>query len=303
MSAVPAGWDSAGFGLHPAADLVGPFPRRPFLEAWWRHRGRGDALILSSPTALLAAFRLPDGAVELMGEADLTDYHSPLGAGAADLVAGLLSSLAPGTLFRFDSLPEEAAAVVAAGAVRAGVTAAPLKRHAVAVVLDLPESYEEYLGGLDGKERHEVRRKRRRFEAAYGAARLVAAGPGGLPAFATMHRSAAGAKGGFLTEPMEAFFSDLLRIEGARLDLLAGADGVPVAAAFGFQDDRAYYLYNSAYEPAAAGASPGVVLVDLLVQQAIAAGLDRFDFLKGDEPYKFRLGGRARPLFVVEGRR
>jgi CelD/BcsL family acetyltransferase involved in cellulose biosynthesis len=303
MSAAPAGWDSPGFGLPPAAELVGPFPRRPFLEAWWRHRGRGEALVLSSPTALLAACRLPDGAVELMGEADLTDYHSPLGAGAEDLVAGLLSSLAPGTSFRFDSLPEEAAAVVAAGAARAGVGSAGPEPHAVSVVLDLPTTYEEYLGGLDGKERHEVRRKRRRFEAAYGAARLAAAGPEGLPAFAAMHRSAAGAKGGFLTGPMEAFFEDLLRIEGARLDLLSGADGVPVAAAFGFWNDRAYYLYNSAYDPSAAGASPGVVLVDLLVRQSIGAGLGRLDFLKGEEPYKYRLGGRARPLFVVEGRR
>jgi CelD/BcsL family acetyltransferase involved in cellulose biosynthesis len=302
MTAVPAGWDSPGFGLPPAAELVGPFPRRPFLEAWWRHRGTGEALILSAPTALLAAHRLPDGAVALMGEADLTDYHAPLGPGAADLVGGLLSGLTPGTPFRFDSLPEEAAAVVAAGASQAGLAASP-EPHAVAVILDLPGSYGEYLGRLDAKERHEVRRKRRRFEAARGPGRLVAAGAAGMAAFAAMHRSAAGAQGGFLTAPMEAFFTDLLRIEGARLDLLAGADGVPVAAAFGFQDDRAYYLYNSAYDPAAAGASPGVVLVDLLVEQAISAGLIRFDFLKGDEPYKLRLGGRARPLFVVEGRR
>jgi CelD/BcsL family acetyltransferase involved in cellulose biosynthesis len=302
MNAVPADWDSPGFGLPPAADLVGPFPRRLFLETWWRHRGTGEPLILSAATALLAAQRLPDGAVRLMGEADLTDYHTPLGSGAADLVSGLLSSLAPGTSFRFDSLPEEAAAVVAAGASGAGASTSP-ELHEVAVVLDLPGSYEEYLGRLDAKERHEVRRKRRRFEAARGPGRLVAAGTAGMPAFAAMHRSAAGAKGGFLTGQMEAFFADLLHIEGARLDLLAGADGIPVAAAFGFQDDRAYYLYNSAYDPEAAGASPGVVLVDLLVEQAIAAGLVRFDFLKGDEPYKFRLGGRARPLFVVEGRR
>jgi len=302
MTAAPADWGSPGFGLPPSAELVGPFPRRPFLEAWWNHRGTGEPLVLSTPTALLAAYRRPDGLVELMGEPDLTDYHAPLGPGAADLVGILLSSLAPGTPFRFDSLPEEAAAVVAAGASGAGLAASP-EPHAAAVVLDLPGSYEEYLGHLDAKERHEVRRKRRRFEAARGPGRLVAAGGAGMAAFAAMHRSAAGAKGGFLTGPMESFFADLLDIEGARLYLLAGADGVAVAAAFGFQDDRAYYLYNSAYDPAAAGASPGVVLVDLLVEQAIAAGLVRFDFLKGDEPYKFRLGGRARPLFVVEGRR
>jgi CelD/BcsL family acetyltransferase involved in cellulose biosynthesis len=300
VSAAHACWAAPGVGRPPAADLVGPFPRRPFLEAWWRHRGGGEPLLLSSPTALLAARRTPEGVVEFMGEADLTDYHTPLGEGAADLAAELLAGLGAGTRFRFDSLPEEAAAVMAAGCAQAGVGVEP-EPHAVAVILDLPVSHEHYLDSLDGKERHEVRRKRRRFVAAHGPGRLVAAGREGLPAFAAMHRSAAGAKGGFLTGEMEAFFDDLLEIPGARLDLLGGADGVPVAAAFGFQDDRAYYLYNSAYDAAAGGASPGVVLVDLLVQQAIAAGLTRFDFLKGDEAYKFRLGGRPRALFAVEG--
>ena len=300
MSASAAGWDSPGFGLPPVAGLVGPFPRRPFLEAWWRHWGRGEPLLLSSDTALLAAYRPPSGPVQLMGEPDLTDYHSPLGEGAADLVAELVGGLASGAQFRFDSLPADAALVMAAGCARAGVEVHPVQ-HAVTVVFDLPSSHGEYLEGLEGKERHELRRKRRRFEAVRGPARLLAAGRAGLPAFSAMHRAAPGAKGGFLTLEMEAFFDDLLDIPGTRLDLLAGADGAPVAAALGFQDEEAYYLYNSAYDPAAAGSSPGVVLVDLLVERAAEDALGRFDFLKGDEAYKLRLGGRPRPLFVVEG--
>jgi len=70
---------------------------------------------------------------------------------------------------------------------------------------------------------------------------------------------------------------------------------------FGFQDARAYYLYNSAYDTAAATSSPGVILVDLLVHRSITEGLARLDMLKGDEAYKFRLGARPRPLFAVEG--
>jgi len=257
-------------------------------------------LIVGSPAGLVAAWQLPDGTVELAGEGDLTDYHAPLGPEAGEAVASLVASLAAGTVFRFDSLPEEAAAVVAAGVARAGAEAS-VAEHAATVILDLPRSREEYLAGLDGKERHEVRRKRRRFEAAFGPGRLVPAGPHGLAAFAALHRAASGAKGGFLTPEMEGFFRALLEIPGARLDLLAGIDGVPRGAAFGFEDERAYYLYNSAYDPGAAAASPGVVLVDLLVQQAIESGRARFDFLKGEEPYKVRLGGRRRPLFVVEG--
>jgi CelD/BcsL family acetyltransferase involved in cellulose biosynthesis len=116
-----------------------------------------------------------------------------------------------------------------------------------------------------------------------------------------MHRAARGAKGGFLTAGLEAFFGALLDSGGARLHLLVGGDGTPVAAALGFEDEAAYYLYNSAYDPEAAADSPGAVLVDLLVQRAVGAERVRLDFLKGDESYKFRLGGRPRPLYVVEG--
>ena len=77
--------------------------------------------------------------------------------------------------------------------------------------------------------------------------------------------------------------------------------GEAVAAAFGFEDERAYYLYNSAYDTAAAASSPGVILADLLVQRSITEGLARLDLLKGNEAYKFRLGARPRPLFAVEG--
>ncbi len=299
MTRVHGDWGAPGFALPPVADLVGPFPRRPFLEAWWRHRGEGEVLIAESPTALLPTRRGPGG-LQFMGEADLTDYHTPLGPGAEDLVADLLESVEQGTPFCFDSLPEEAAEVVAAGAGRAG-RARRCRRQGLAAVLDLPPSYDEYLAGLAGKERHEVRRKQRRFEVTRGAGRLIDAGRAGLGTFAAMHRSAPGPKGGFLTGEMEAFFADLLGLEGARLDLLVSESGEPVAAAFGFQDERAYYLYNSAYDPAAAASSPGVILVDLVVRRCIDEGLARLDLLKGDEAYKLRLGARPRPLFMVEG--
>lgn len=300
MSRLHGDWGAPGFALPPVADLTGPFPRRPFLQTWWRHRGEGEALIAESPAALLPA-RLGPAGLEFMGEADLTDYHTPLGDGVDDLVADLLGSLEAGTPFRFDSLPEEAAVPVAAGASRGGRVPA-CRRHGLAAVLDLPASYEEYLAGLDGKERHELRRKQRRFSAVYGAGHLVEAGRAGLGAFSALHRAARGPKGSFLTEEMEAFFADLLDVEGACLDLLTPEGGEPVAAAFGFRDDQAYYLYNSAYDPAASAASPGVMLVDLLVRRCLAEGLARLDLLKGDEAYKFRLGARARPLLVVEGR-
>jgi CelD/BcsL family acetyltransferase involved in cellulose biosynthesis len=104
-----------------------------------------------------------------------------------------------------------------------------------------------------------------------------------------------------MTEEMESLFRALLAIEGAALDLLVDGDGIPVAAAFGFEADGVYYLYNSAYDPVAASASPGVVLIDRIVAHKIESGFRRLDFMKGDESYKYRLGAEARPLFAMEG--
>ena len=123
---------------------------------------------------------------------------------------------------------------------------------------------------------------------------------GAFDAFVTMHRAALGEKGAFFDDAMASFFAALLDLDGAALDLLTAGDGTPVAAAFGFEEPDAYYLYNSAFDPDLGKVSPGVVLVDRMIEQAIAAGRARFDFLKGDEAYKFRMGAEARPLFRVE---
>lgn len=152
---------------------------------------------------------------------------------------------------------------------------------------------------LSSKQRHEVRRKRRRFEEAHGVP-VLRNDPGAFGLFVDMHRSADGDKGDFMTDAMAGFFEGLLAIDGARLDVLSGGEGNPAAIAFGFDDDDAYYLYNSAFDPAVGDSSPGIVLADALIQASAAGGLRRFDFLKGTETYKARLGAVERRLFTLE---
>ena len=103
-----------------------------------------------------------------------------------------------------------------------------------------------------------------------------------------------------MTDQRVAFFRALLAEAGASIDLLSVGDR-PVAAAFGFAESQAYYLYNSAYDPAFAEAGPGFVLLAAMIERSISDGLARFDFLKGDERYKYRLGAVERPLSVIEG--
>ena len=296
-------WSTSAFDLAPVAPGTGPFVRRRILQTWHRHRGNeGKLLLVEGHGALLPLFA-NGSSLEFLGEADLTDYHSPLGPadGVERLTAEFFSDVAPGTTVNLDSLPSEATSPLAAGLTAAGLDVEPVE-HEVAAVLELPDSFEAWLSSIGKKERHEVRRKRRRFEADFGSPLLVRLdGPEAVQRFADMHRAASGEKGSFMTEGMADLFLDLHESAGAVIDALTSHDGDPLAIAFGFEDDAGYYLYNSAYDPAARQASPGIVLLASLVERAILAGRPVFDFLKGDEPYKFRHGAVPRPLYELTG--
>ncbi len=293
-------WTTASFDLEPVSPRTGPFVRRELLGVWWRHRaGDGELRLLDSGDGLVPLCWV-DGAVRFVGEAGLIDYRSPLGAGTGELIATYLSDLDPGTPLHFDSLPREAATALAAGFATAGLDVVPV-RHTTTAVLALPDAFELWLESLTGKQRHEVRRKLRRFETAGGTPRLTRRkGTDAVAAFTELHRKADGAKGRFMTEEMEAFFGSLHQEADAVIDILEGPAATPVAAAFGFEDDDAYYLYNSGFDPAARSLSPGIVMLAALVDRAIRSGKKVFDFLKGDEMYKFRHGARPRPLYEIK---
>jgi CelD/BcsL family acetyltransferase involved in cellulose biosynthesis len=237
--------------------------------------------------------------VTFAGESRLTDYHTPIGPdGPGALVAALQRF--PGTPFRLDSIPPEAVGPIVDALSGDGIEPTVSEDEIVAV-LPLPSSYDDWLTSLGKKQRHEVRRKRRRFEAEFGTIEIQRHTGDAIEVFCIMHRLSAGEKGQFMNDPMESLFTQLLTTAGASIHLLT-CDGVPRAAAFGFESDEGYFYYNSAYDPAAAMASPGVVLFSAMIETEIERGAVVFDFLKGDEPYKFRHGAEPRQLFAIEGR-
>jgi CelD/BcsL family acetyltransferase involved in cellulose biosynthesis len=98
---------------------------------------------------------------------------------------------------------------------------------------------------------------------------------------------------------MAEYFSSIFGLPGWGIDAILTPGGRIAAAGFSYHGDDGYYLYNSAFDRTYADASPGVVLIASLIEFAIEEGQMIFDFLKGDETYKFRLGARPRPLFEV----
>ena len=57
------------------------------------------------------------------------------------------------------------------------------------------------------------------------------------------------------------------------------ADGVPIAARFGFECGGTYLGMKEAFDPAFASFAPGHLSVALLLEEMVARGLHEFDFL------------------------
>ena len=298
-------WRSPGFEFPALAEATGPFATSGFLSTIWEAWSETSAeLVIAESADSLVCLEVVDDGVRPVGHRDLVDYRTPLGGMAGSLFGETLDSLPAVARLAFDSLPESAASALADGARKRGweVVVAP---GDVAAVLTLPASFDEYLASIGKRERHELRRKRRRYEAAIGSLELVRVGGAGefFDQFVSLHRRSGGDKGSFMTAPMAGYFRALLSLPGWGIEALIGIDGQVAAASFGYRDEDGYFLYNSAFDPDLGHISPGQVMLGMMIERAIAEGCSVFDFLKGDETYKFRLGATARPLYDIVGNR
>jgi CelD/BcsL family acetyltransferase involved in cellulose biosynthesis len=164
--------------------------------------------------------------------------------------------------------------------------------------------FEDYLATLGKKERHEIRRKIRRAEAAGPVALERSADPANdLDAFVELHQKRWGAEG--LFPPTEGgaasrrffagLFEDCAPTGVVDLSFLT-VGGRRVAAGVTFDDGETVYYYNAGVEPEAKEISPGVVMVACYVRRALELGRTRIDFLRGDEPYKYEWGAVDAPI-------
>jgi CelD/BcsL family acetyltransferase involved in cellulose biosynthesis len=172
----------------------------------------------------------------------------------------------------------------------------------VTVELDLPQSWEEYLQLLSGKQRHELNRKLRRLneEGDLVHRTTTDASQADVATFLRLFRDSRQDKATFLTEQMESFFRSIARAMAEqkllRLNILE-LNKKAVAVTMCFDYKNTVYLYNSGYEPDYGWLSVGVISKALCIKAAIERHKKRFDFLKGDEAYKYHLGGKELPLY------
>ncbi len=177
----------------------------------------------------------------------------------------------------------------------------------VCPIIPLPDSFEAYLAGLDKKDRHELRRKLRR---ASGQTEWYIVGDehnlnAEIDRFLKLMGASTPDKAAFLADPQNTeFFRRIVPILAERgwLQLaLMTVQSDPVAAYLNFDYAGRLMVYNSGLDAGAHGQfSPGIVLLARLIEHAIEQGHTLFDLLRGDESYKYDLGGQNTEIYRLQ---
>ena len=177
-----------------------------------------------------------------------------------------------------------------------------VEQQEVCPVIELPATWGSYLSLLHKKQRHEVRRKMRRIQGSEEAIDwYIVNGCHDLEAevtqFVRLMAASDPEKALFLQDEGNLrFFHAIVPLLQARgwLQLNFLTIGEERAAAYiNFVYGNRVMVYNSGHSPESYGdLSPGIVLLAYNIRHAIEQGFVYYDFLRGDEPYKYRMGGR-----------
>ena len=285
-------------------------------RTWWEHFG-GDAdlclLMVGSESDPLgiAPMTLDGDVLRFLGGTDLFDYHDFVTGDPRfyDALADCLDG-EPWHTMELTSVPDGSPTLEQIPRIyRARGCEVTVEREEVVPGLELPATWDDYLGGLRRKDRHELRRKLRRLDAA-GSYRVRLATEATLRADAALFhevmRESREEKRDFLGPEREGFFQDIVeRMQSAGLLrlMLLELDAEPIAAVLAFDYAGRRLLYNSGFRLASASLSAGLLLKALCVKDAIERGLTYFDFLRGAEPYKYHLGARDASIHRIVVRR
>jgi CelD/BcsL family acetyltransferase involved in cellulose biosynthesis len=287
-------------------------------STWWKHLGEGDLALLGfraeTDGRLVAIAPLfftqgEDGKtiIQMVGCRDVSDYLDfIIECGQEDAAYQAFLDYLEGDAPAWDvvdlcNIPQDSLTFV-----RLRELAEARGYHTlvevedVCPVIELPSTWDDYLMMLDRKQRHEVRRKLRKADAEVDT-RFFVVGPDHdleamVQAFIELHQKSAPEKDAFMDPRMQGFFFDVARVlqEKGWLQLaFVEMDGQPAATLLNFDYAGDILVYNSGFDPAQFSyLSPGIIVTARCIEKAIDLGRARFDFLRGDEVYKYRFGAQ-----------
>lgn len=305
-----------------------PFLTYDFQRAWWEHLGGGEwqdaelhiVLALDEDKQLVGIAPLfqakhPTGAAALMpiGSHEIADFLDLIvrpadhEAFCQALIAHLTGPDAPDwQRLDFYNLLDDSGSL---GLLQQAAEAEGLAYEQVQLqpspYIPVPDSFEDYMGMLESKHAHELRRKLRRAarHAVPTAVEIVQEkerlGPALKDFFALMRQEAD--KNQFLTPAMQTQMDAIARAacRAGWLQLMFFKVGNErVAGYLNFDYDNRIWAYNAGFNSGYAELSPGWLLLAEMIDWCIDNDRAVFDLMRGGEEYKYRFGGVDR--FVLK---
>jgi len=180
----------------------------------------------------------------------------------------------------------------------------------VCPIIRFTGDWEAFLGSLDKKDRHEIRRKIRRAEGIGNEMQWYIVGQehnleAEMERFLAMMAASSPDKVRFLSDPNNVKFfksvSAVMQEKGWLQLIFLTFNGKHAAAYLNFDYNQQILVYNSGLLESEFGQlSPGIVLLSLNIKHAIETGHRVFDFLQGNEVYKYRMGGVDTHVYNLE---
>jgi len=176
----------------------------------------------------------------------------------------------------------------------------------VTPIFDINNGWDDYLITLSKKQRHEVRRKLRKFESQDFHFKLINCNEDlseFLLDFYQLFINSRKDKKQFLTDQRKIFFNKMLSdfADKNELKILSYYDGnILISACIVIEYANIYFLYNSAYSLDYNSFSVGLVSKIVALKQSIENNKQVFNFLRGNERYKYDLGAKDIKLFEIK---
>ncbi|HET7121223.1 MAG TPA: GNAT family N-acetyltransferase [Solirubrobacterales bacterium] len=270
-------------------------------STWWRHFGRpGEPAFAEcrrdgEPFAILplqAVARGPVRALRLLGHGP-GDVLGPICDPADAEIAGTALRQA------LDELPGHPALLLAerlpGGPVADAFGGKLLLREANPSLTIAGQSWDEYLAARSRNLREKVGRGARKVERKHEVSYRLLERPEELEArmgtLLRLHRARWGEGTNFAEDAAFAFHRELAAamLAAGRLRLWTmEVDGAEVAAWYGFRYEGIESFYQSGRDRSYDKLSVGFLLLARTIQAAFDDGIERYDFLRGNEPYKDR---------------
>ena len=307
-----------------------PFQTPEYVLAWWKHLGGGEWN--NGELQVITARGQEDeliGIAPLFAHADANDQTTLMFIGSHEISDFLDFVARPANLSNFiqtvfkhlssSDLPawhvidlynvleeSETIQLIEENSSKFGWECETEKLQA-APLLTLPATWEEYLSSMKKKQRHELRRKLRKAENHIVPVTWQIIDEDDLledevAAMFEMMKQDLG-KQEFLTGAMQkqicAIAHAALRNNWLQLVVLT-VGNERAAVHLNFDYDNRIWGYNSGVDSRFRELSTGVVLLGNALQHSIETGREVFDFMRGDEQYKYRFGAQDRFIYRLK---